>query len=354
MPLVLKLTVAVVMAILFAGSACWILAALKVAAGQPLIPWTPRRPVPWALIDLLGVLLLYFLAFFILLTLRVVGWLPQATSEVDVTLADKGVLVWASIVMSLSLLVIALPLIALRAGAIVRDFGLVWRELVADLKLGLIGFVMLAPPVYAIQGVLVYFWQPSKHPLMEMFKASPDAGFFAVLFIAAAIVAPLSEELIFRVLLQGFLEKAFSFRGSSVELLLGGGEPPVPLATTEAGGMPLAPVIRADVPLLDPNPFTASAIVSEQPVGHLALDEARQGPLRGAPAWAPIGITAPALKPLPSARSTTTFVARSRVASSRAAATSYQPCTVRALTGGASMVTTRIPSSRSSLVIVMP
>src|SRR3954464_13858797 len=58
-------------------------------------------------------------------------------------------------------------------------------------------------------------------------------------------------------------------------------------------------------------------------------------------------MSTPALKPLPSARRTTTCVARSRLASSRAAATSYQPWTGSAFTGGKSMVTTRTPSSRS-------
>ena len=62
-------------------------------------------------------------------------------------------------------------------------------------------------------------------------------------------------------------------------------------------------------------------------------------------------MSTPALKPRPSARSTTTLVSRSAEASSSAPATSNQPCTVSALTGGASIVTTRMPSGRSSLVI---
>src|SRR5687768_1597332 len=112
------------------------------------------------------------------------GWLPEVATEADLTLADKGMLVWANIGMQIGLLVIALPVIALHTAATARDFGLAARELASDVKLGVIGFVMLAPPVYAIQGVLVYFWKPSKHPLMEMFKESPDTGFFVVLLIA--------------------------------------------------------------------------------------------------------------------------------------------------------------------------
>ena len=196
-----------VLLILSAGASCWTIALLKLAATSrllpeavanvasqllmalgyqpqaPLIPWSPRRPVPWALVDLVGTLVLYAIVILGLrVTLGQLGWLPDAQAVADeskLSLNDKQLLVWANMAASLGLLVVALPLIALRSGATWCDFGLSTRALWADVKLGLAGFVMLAPPVYAIQGVLVYFWKPSKHPLMEMFKESPDAGFFA-------------------------------------------------------------------------------------------------------------------------------------------------------------------------------
>src|SRR5689334_13163513 len=64
-------------------------------------------------------------------------------------------------------------------------------------------------------------------------------------------------------------------------------------------------------------------------------------------------MSTPALNPRPSARSTTTLVARSAEPSSSAAASSNQPRTVSALTGGASTVTSRMPSGRSSLRTVI-
>ncbi len=64
-------------------------------------------------------------------------------------------------------------------------------------------------------------------------------------------------------------------------------------------------------------------------------------------------MSTPALKPLPSARSTTTWVARSLPAASSASATSYHPWTGSAFTGGKSIVTTRTPSSCSTDVTPM-
>jgi len=220
------------------------------------------------------------------LFLSAMGWLPEAATEADLTLADKGMLVWANIGMQIGLLVIALPLIALHTAASARDFGLAARELASDFKLGVIGFVMLAPPVYAIQGVLVYFWKPSKHPLMEMFKESPDTGFFVVLLIAAAVMAPIFEELIFRVLFQGFLEKLFSFRGRAAELLVGRVPGVVVPAGTAAAPADSSVVLRpADAA---DNPFLPSAIVSEEIVAAELADPAEQPELRGFQSWFPI------------------------------------------------------------------
>jgi membrane protease YdiL (CAAX protease family) len=196
------------------------------------------------------------------------------------------------------LLVVVGSLISLRLGATARDFGFSARQLWSDLKLGLTGFVMLAPPVYAIQGLLVYFWKPSKHPLMEMFKESPDPGFFAVLFAAAAVVAPLFEELVFRVLLQGLLEKAFSFAGAAHELVLGSPRGPVETMhlTAPASGAQENPV-AAEIIFLsdqresDANPYAASAVIGEGIVPAEVVESEDQQELRGPVAWLPIAVS---------------------------------------------------------------
>jgi membrane protease YdiL (CAAX protease family) len=294
MQLTLWLAGLLVLAILAAGIVSWVLASLKMAAGYPLIQWRKREAVPWGLLDLAGLFVLYFLAILAArFVLSALGWLPDLKSEADLTLADKGILVWANIGMQVGLLVVALPLIALHTGSSLSEFGLLGRHLLRDLKLGVIAFVMLAPPVYAIQGLLVYFWQPSKHPLMEMFKASPDAGFFAVLFVAAAVMAPIFEELVFRVLFQGFLEKLVSFRGHAAEILLGR----LPSVwTTPAATLAPAPVEAGEsTVVLRPteaveNPYLASPVVADGIIPAELADPAEQAELRGFRSWFPIAI----------------------------------------------------------------
>jgi membrane protease YdiL (CAAX protease family) len=235
------------------------LAAAGLSPRLPLVAWSPRRAVPWAFFDLVA---LFGISVLVSEVLRRTG--IAAAAKIDSpTLAEQRQNVFANGALSLAILVIGAAMIAIRTRATLCDFGWSRSKLRTDLRLGLIGFVMIAPPVYALQGALVFFWQESKHPLMEMFKASPDLGLFLLLLVTAAVVAPLFEELIFRVVLQGFLEKAIRFRGPMHELFFG-----------EAQSLPAAPLESAADNGLNCGPATQL-----------------QPELRGLSAWLPIAIS---------------------------------------------------------------
>jgi membrane protease YdiL (CAAX protease family) len=248
--------------------------------------------VTWGFIDLIAILLLYLaLAAAIGVALRQWTGLKIGTEMEDLTLSQRQSLTIANMAVSVLVLLVSLPLMALRPGTSWRSFGWSLATLGRDVRLGLIGFVMLAPPVYAIQGVLVYFWKPSEHPLMEMFKGTPDAAFFATLVAAAVIVAPLVEEMLFRVFLQGFLEKLVSFRGRAQELVLGHfGDTPQPAELAAVREPVLAQAV--DLPP-DLNPYTPPSVpqpIDEGPEA-VATDPSEQAELRGPRSWVPIGIS---------------------------------------------------------------
>ncbi|MEO8497215.1 MAG: JDVT-CTERM system glutamic-type intramembrane protease, partial [Planctomycetota bacterium] len=52
----------------------------------------------------------------------------------------------------------------------------------------------------------------SHHPLLELLKQDTTGKLFGVVTLLAVVVAPISEEYFFRVLLQGWLERLFLFR----------------------------------------------------------------------------------------------------------------------------------------------
>lgn len=311
----------VVMAVLGAGVVCWSLVLLRLianakwapvplanvargaldqaqlSAGSPLIPWAERRPVPWALIDMGAIIALYLVIGLATgMVLRQSGWLPKDMDRENLALDQRQLLVATQVAISLLLIAVALPLMILRSGAKASDLGWSWRELRRDVRLGVIAFAMLAPPVYAIQALVVQFW-PSKHPLMEMFRGTPEPQFFALLVLAAVIVAPIFEELVFRVLLQGFLENVFSFQLSAQALIFGakpqsirGSEKPAPLSE---GIEPLAPYAPHANPYAPPHALDevgADGLPAEGIEGE--VNNGRIGPLRGIFAILPMAISA--------------------------------------------------------------
>lgn len=265
------------------------LRAVGVRPTLPLVPHAPRRPVPWALFDIIAIFLIWLIDSAIGSTaLRQLGWLHRVSDIAELPLNEQQTFLGANLLISLLVLAVGLPLISLRTGARLSDFGWSLDHVGEDIRLGLIGFVMLAPPVYILQGLLVQFWQPSSHPLIEMFKASPDPRFFALLFVSAAVVAPLFEELLFRVLLQGFLEKVVRFRGEVHELFFG-----------EVRRLPAQPPDMQDIGSLGPpseldlNPYTppravAPQKVSESPFGSESAESEFQPEFHGLKFWLPI------------------------------------------------------------------
>lgn len=294
--------------VLVAGSQAWLIALAKLALtrrwlpspaadqiGQglrlvgvspclPLITYAPRRPSPWGFFDILALVAIWIVgSAATTIALRELGWLRAVKDAAELTLTEQQTFIAGNLVISVLIVAIGLPLVAWRTGATPRDFGLSPRDYATDLKLGLIGFVMLAPPVYALQGLLVQFWQPSKHPLVEMFKAAPDPGFFVLLFISAAVVAPLFEELVFRVLLQGFLERAFGTQAEAHELFFGADHRRT-LPLPAGGSEPFAALTEPDL-----NPYASPALVASDTAD---LDSSgTKLDIRGWAAWLPIAIS---------------------------------------------------------------
>jgi membrane protease YdiL (CAAX protease family) len=151
------------------------------------------------------------------------------------------------------------------------------------LALGATAFVALAAPVYALQALLVYFF-PVQHPLIDLVQAQPDAWTFFIIGVSVSLVAPLSEELFLRVLLQGWLERvvAIAVPGSFVQSVseasdLAGtnGEPTIEPPSDNPYAAPLAP-LRSTEGNLDARTARAIPVIVSALV--FALLHVGQGP----------------------------------------------------------------------------
>lgn len=230
-----------VFCILLLGGTAWFRVFSRWSSGQPALAWQPRRHVPWGLLDLVAAVVLLVLGIVAaLLLLRELGLLPEPVKDALPTLAALRMATAAEAVAKLAVLLVMVLLLMLRTRTTLSDLGWSGKHLLEDIRLGAIAFAMFAPLVLALQAALVQFY-PSKHPLIEMLKEHRDVNLFAVVAFSAAVAAPLAEEFLFRVLLQGWLEKAFTFRGPTPELVVGA---PAARPVEEAEADVLAPQPR--------------------------------------------------------------------------------------------------------------
>ena len=179
----------------------------RTTRGQEIIPLEPRRPVPWALLDLLLIFMAYLLFNGLAgLMLREV-WNIRLPDDIrDMEAEHIAPLQLGYMAVALATLVFGVALTRLRVGATTSDFGLSLRRIHYDFALGLAGFIALAAPVYILQAILVYFF-PIQHPLIDLVQAQPDAETFLVVGLSVSLIAPLSEEFFLRVMFQGWLER---------------------------------------------------------------------------------------------------------------------------------------------------
>jgi membrane protease YdiL (CAAX protease family) len=181
--------------------------------------------VPWGLLDVLLAIGLLFI--FSTMAVGIVDQCFGATTgkpPVERALSYHRWKTAALALGSLSTLLVSAAIIMLRCRVTLRDLGFVPGKVWHDIRLGATAFLALAPPVYALQFLLVELVAKSKHPLVETLREHPDPTLIAVSIVSAVIIAPVFEEYVFRGLLQGWLEKLVRYTGDPTDLFLGGAQ----------------------------------------------------------------------------------------------------------------------------------
>jgi hypothetical protein len=166
----------------------------------------PYRPVPW---HLLTALLLIYVAWVLVLQLlsRLAGVAHAVKPQPPgVTLREIQVNCLAQLILFL-----VIPgLLALTARSTWADFGLprtTPREALADFGAGVWGLVLCILPVTLAAALVQSRRAEHPHELLKFLQNHPDFAAAAWVTISAVILAPLFEEMVFRVILQATLEK---------------------------------------------------------------------------------------------------------------------------------------------------
>jgi membrane protease YdiL (CAAX protease family) len=194
-----------VLATLLASIATWLALITRWRRGKPLLEYEPRSPVPWgAPIAMLAVV---FVAIALLTPSGIDGGAEQPAPPHPLEVSQRlvGFILFQSAVIGG-----VLAIVAIFYRASLRDLGLPLYadEFVRDVRLGIIASLAAIAPVYGVQLLMIYLFGPSEHPLVEMVTSGqPHVGVVFLASIAAVVIAPVSEEILFRLLLQGWLEK---------------------------------------------------------------------------------------------------------------------------------------------------
>ena len=199
-----------ILAMLFASVLLWFAAITWLRMGGRSIPVEKRRPAPWGLIHFVGVFVLFVLVGFI--TIRLSNQLifndliaKQPADQQDM-LRKMATMVAGSFAQIVTM-IIASGWIAVLTRCSAEDLGWSLKHIAYDILVGLGAAILFLPIIQILMASLVY-WLDMKydHPLLDALSQGPVLWMYLGAFFAAVIAAPITEEFLFRVLLQGMLE----------------------------------------------------------------------------------------------------------------------------------------------------
>jgi len=164
----------------------------RLRRGLPLIEPRPQRPVPWEGSDVLVVIGLG------LAIAALIGGLIGKDPPVDRSLTAALGLMSIFGISSIGWLVLR--------GATGADLGFVGTWLGADLRLATAGVALVLMPLLGLATALNRL-VPYQHDLIDLLTLRRDPLAVTLVVVSAVVAAPLVEELFFRRILQGWLEK---------------------------------------------------------------------------------------------------------------------------------------------------
>jgi membrane protease YdiL (CAAX protease family) len=186
----------------------WVFLIIRSVQGKPLLPSEPWKPRVWGFVDILlaVVFILFWQRQSAIIGCNILGLNRQelaASQSISLPLAT--ILGLGNIAAMLSICIWII--VRHRASLNQLGFGIVrwWKHI----AIGVIAALASIPFVYALMAaVSVGFDNKYSHPLLEEMKREGSLPAYMLAVTSAVLIAPLVEEFLFRVLIQGWLQSA--------------------------------------------------------------------------------------------------------------------------------------------------
>jgi len=195
----------------------WIGVVRCLVAQQPILETRPAPVARWGLLDIFG----GTLGFIVLANLFVSPYLSgEPTTIGELTAQQRIGAMWGQI-SAQSLVCLAIFILIIARGGVTLVIGDSFATFRKDVVIGVATFCALCVPVILIQVFIAQFVE-YKHELINMLTESPTPEIIIPVLVSAVLVAPITEEFAFRLLLQGWLEDVFRGRYLSAgQILIG-------------------------------------------------------------------------------------------------------------------------------------
>ncbi len=194
-----------VVALLVGSLASWIYLIVRVRRGQPLLDTEPCAPRVWGLADLAFVAVLIVGCQILLASLYAhfsKGELGDSTEGH----ASAAVAAFASLG-NIVAIALALLWLGLRFNVTPQHVGFRFNDWWRQLQIGIIATLVVLPIVYLLMAaVSIGLHSEYKHPLLDEVRRNATLSSYLMGVVTAVLLAPLAEEFLFRVMIQGWLQ----------------------------------------------------------------------------------------------------------------------------------------------------
>lgn len=256
MPTINPLALLVILGLFGAVVLAWIWAVLQFAFSGRVVPRFDPHVVPWggksvlaALVGWLAIQMLV-LSLFLFATRGTFarpreGQLPLTPAEMMTNSALQNAVV----------LVLIPALLAVTARARPRDFVRLDRRSGWQVLQGMLAWPLATPMVYGAMLLAVRIWGKESHPLENAIRGDA-AGSKAIIFLVAGVIlAPMAEELIFRGVLLGWLDRLILGPRPGVDIAQDVHDEAPSIAQPEADEVSAVGLDAGDDDRLDPLPL---------------------------------------------------------------------------------------------------
>ena len=189
----------------------------RLLRGQNVVAAVSHSPVSWTGTDVC-------VAFMIMIGMQL-GGVVLIRSFVGPSIETRPVDLAASICSTVCAVVCTIGFF-LKRGATLSMLGLSLLHCRQDAWRAIAGLALVVAPLLTLAGVLDSI-VPYHHPIIDFLKAHQDATVTAMIVLSAVVVVPIAEELLFRRILQGWLETREAQRS--------GWEGPLPMTSYSKG-----------------------------------------------------------------------------------------------------------------------